>query len=103
MTLEWARNIPMNDSVQLVSNPSDHDCLEAWRREPGAESLRPVIERYLGFVYSAAHRRGIIYLSHAVKVLKYTPQLLTSEAGSEAANDDHRRNYLQWAIRESHR
>jgi DNA-directed RNA polymerase specialized sigma24 family protein len=36
---------------------SDRECLGAWRRRPGADSLRPVVERYLPFVYSSALRR----------------------------------------------
>ena len=36
---------------------SDRECLEAWRRERSAEKLRPLVERYLAFVYSSAHRR----------------------------------------------
>ena len=36
---------------------TDQACLEAWRREPGAESLRPLVERYAAFVYSSAYRR----------------------------------------------
>jgi len=50
---------PMSEPVHLVQPvvPSDRECLEAWRRQPGAESLRPVVERYLAFVYSSAYRR----------------------------------------------
>src|SRR5438477_2463482 len=50
----------MSDPVQVgtTSMPlSDRECLEAWRRQPAAESLRPLIERYLAFVYSSAFRR----------------------------------------------
>src|SRR5258706_482131 len=50
----------MSDPVQVIptSTPlSDRECLEAWRRQPGAETLRPVVERYLEFVYSSAYRR----------------------------------------------
>jgi DNA-directed RNA polymerase specialized sigma24 family protein len=36
---------------------TDRECLEAWRRDPDAESLRPLVERYLAFVYSSAWRR----------------------------------------------
>ena len=36
---------------------SDRECLAAWRRERSAETLRPVVERYLAFVYSSAYRR----------------------------------------------
>jgi len=35
----------------------DRECLEAFSRRPGAESLRPVVERYLTLVYSSALRR----------------------------------------------
>ncbi len=49
----------MSDPVQLVpaNRPSDRECLESWRRQPGAELLRSIVERYLAFVYSAAYRR----------------------------------------------
>jgi RNA polymerase sigma factor (sigma-70 family) len=36
---------------------TDRECLEAWRRRPCAESLRPVVEHYARFVYSSAFRR----------------------------------------------
>jgi DNA-directed RNA polymerase specialized sigma24 family protein len=36
---------------------TDRECLEAWRRGPARENLRPVVERYLAFVYSSAYRR----------------------------------------------
>src|SRR5882724_1338148 len=36
---------------------TDRECLEAWRRGPGAENLRPLVERYGAFVYSSAYRR----------------------------------------------
>jgi DNA-directed RNA polymerase specialized sigma24 family protein len=36
---------------------TDRECLEAWRRAPNAENLRPLVERYLAFVYSSAYRR----------------------------------------------
>ncbi len=36
---------------------TDRDCLQAWGQAPGAERLRPVVERYLAFVYSSAFRR----------------------------------------------
>ncbi len=36
---------------------SDRECLEAFSRRPGAESLRPVVERYSSFIYSSALRR----------------------------------------------
>src|SRR5438034_10796718 len=36
---------------------TDRECLEAWRRNPGAESLRPLLERYGAFVCSSAYRR----------------------------------------------
>src|SRR5687768_6241539 len=43
----------------LNTNPTtlDRECLAAWRREQSAESLRPVVERYLPLVYSSAYRR----------------------------------------------
>src|SRR5881628_1746052 len=36
---------------------TDPECLEAWRRDPSAENLRPLLERYAAFVYSSAYRR----------------------------------------------
>src|SRR5215204_1729067 len=36
---------------------TDRECLEASRRNRSAENLRPLLERYLAFVYSSAHRR----------------------------------------------
>src|SRR5213594_2786313 len=35
----------------------DRECLEAWRRDPRPENLRPLLERYGAFVYSSAYRR----------------------------------------------
>jgi DNA-directed RNA polymerase specialized sigma24 family protein len=35
----------------------DREWIEAWRRNPGAENLRPLVERYQALVYSAAYRR----------------------------------------------
>ena len=37
--------------------PSDQESLDAWRRRPRARTLRPLIDRYLPFVYSSAFRR----------------------------------------------
>ncbi len=36
---------------------SDRECLQAWRQKPAAESYASVLNRYLGLVYSSAHRR----------------------------------------------
>src|SRR5260221_11720551 len=36
---------------------NDQECLRAFGRQPSAESFRPLVERYLAFVYSAAYRR----------------------------------------------
>ena len=44
-------------SASPPSIPTDRECLEAWRRHPGAESLRFVVERYVAFVYASAYRR----------------------------------------------
>jgi DNA-directed RNA polymerase specialized sigma24 family protein len=45
-------------SVTIAArSTTDHECLEAWRRDPDAENLRPLVERYLAFVYSSAWRR----------------------------------------------
>ena len=47
----------MPAGLSTIPAASDPECLEAWRRRPGAESLRAVIERYAAFVYSSACRR----------------------------------------------
>jgi DNA-directed RNA polymerase specialized sigma24 family protein len=44
-------------SLNPTSTTTDRDCLQAWARRPGAESLRPVVERYTAFVYASALRR----------------------------------------------
>ncbi len=36
---------------------TDRECLKAWRRDRGAENLRPLVERYAPLVYASAHRR----------------------------------------------
>jgi DNA-directed RNA polymerase specialized sigma24 family protein len=36
---------------------TDRECLHSWARRREAENLRPIIERYLPFVYSSAFRR----------------------------------------------
>ncbi len=36
---------------------TDRECLEAWRRRPGAENLRLLVGRYGALVYSSAYRR----------------------------------------------
>src|SRR5688572_3647157 len=36
---------------------SDRECLESWARHGGADSLKALVERYLGFVHSSALRR----------------------------------------------
>src|ERR1041385_8236436 len=45
----------MNAMPPLLA--SDRDCLAACRRRAGAESLQPILERYLPLVYSSALRR----------------------------------------------
>jgi len=40
-----------------TTSVTDRECLEAWRRDPGAENLRPLVERYGALVYSSAYRR----------------------------------------------
>lgn len=44
-------------SLAPTSTVTDRECLETWTRHPGAESLRPVVERYAVFVYASALRR----------------------------------------------
>lgn len=41
----------------VTAGTSDRDCLRTWRRERTAESLQPVIERYLPMVHASALRR----------------------------------------------
>src|SRR5262245_6895591 len=40
-----------------VLRTSDRECLESWARHRDADSLQPLVERYLGFVHSSAFRR----------------------------------------------
>jgi len=44
-------------SVIPPTTATDRECLETWRCRPGAESLRPLVDRYGAFVYSSAYRR----------------------------------------------
>src|SRR5437899_8459261 len=43
--------------MAITTSVTDRECLEAWRRVPGAENLRPLVKRYGAFVYSSACRR----------------------------------------------
>ncbi|HWN95501.1 MAG TPA: CotH kinase family protein [Methylomirabilota bacterium] len=43
-------------SISPIS-ATDQECLKAWRDRRSPENLRPIIERYLSFVYSSALRR----------------------------------------------
>src|SRR4051812_25742668 len=49
----------MSDSVQHAAPvlQTGRECLREWRRRRELESLRPIVERYLPFVYSSAYRR----------------------------------------------
>src|SRR5262245_16496128 len=47
----------MQDVTGAIPTKSDRECLEAWRRDPNAENLRPLVDRYLTFIYSSAYRR----------------------------------------------
>src|SRR5712664_469966 len=40
-----------------TTSVTDRECLEAWRRDQGAENLRPLVKRYGALVYSSAYRR----------------------------------------------
>ena len=40
-----------------VPGTSDRECLESWARHRDANSLQPLVERYLVFVHSSALRR----------------------------------------------
>jgi DNA-directed RNA polymerase specialized sigma24 family protein len=44
-------------AADTIPTKSDRECLEAWRRERKAENLRPIVERYLGLVFSSASRQ----------------------------------------------
>src|SRR5258706_1939417 len=48
---------PLQAVGNTVSKGSDRECLESWARHPDADSLRTLVERYLGFVHSSALRR----------------------------------------------
>jgi RNA polymerase sigma factor (sigma-70 family) len=58
-----SKGFNLSQSMQAASGTipttavTDRACLEAWRRDPGAESLRPLVDRYAAFVYSSAYRR----------------------------------------------
>src|SRR5437899_11110044 len=43
--------------MAITTSVTDRECLEAWRRDPSAENLRPLVERYGALVYSSAYRR----------------------------------------------
>jgi DNA-directed RNA polymerase specialized sigma24 family protein len=47
----------MQVATGAIPTRSDRECLEAWRRDPNAENLRPIVERHLTFIYSSAYRR----------------------------------------------
>src|SRR3954462_13588335 len=48
-----------DDDANSRASLTDRDILEGWRRDRRAESLRPLLERYGGFVYSSAYRRTV--------------------------------------------
>ena len=58
---------------------TDQECLEAWRRGPAVDSLRPAVERYAAFVYSSAFRRTGS-AEHAVEVTRATFLVLARRA-----------------------
>jgi DNA-directed RNA polymerase specialized sigma24 family protein len=47
----------MQVAAGAISTRSDRECLEAWRRDPDAENLGPIVGRYVAFVYTSAYRR----------------------------------------------
>src|SRR6185503_5239178 len=47
----------MHAAGSTVPGTSDRECLESWARHRDADSLRTLVERYLGFVHSSALRR----------------------------------------------
>src|SRR2546423_4962962 len=49
--------MPTPSSTIPGTSVTDRECLEAWRRDPGSDSFRPLIERYGALVYSSAYRR----------------------------------------------
>src|SRR3989442_1074121 len=66
--------------LSTIPTTSDRECLEAWRRAPGAEHLRPLIERYGAFVYSSAYRRTG-NADHAGEVTRAVFLVLARRAG----------------------
>jgi DNA-directed RNA polymerase specialized sigma24 family protein len=50
-------SVNMHGAADTIPTKSDRECLEGWRREREAENLRPIVERYLGLVFSSAFRR----------------------------------------------
>src|SRR6266852_2888227 len=63
-----------------TTSVTDRECLEAWRRDPGAENLRPLVERYGALVYSSAHRRTGS-ADHAGEVTRAVFLVLARRAG----------------------
>src|SRR3954471_14102010 len=49
-------SLPLPDAPPAL--PTDRECLRSWRRQRSWEHLKPILERYLSFVYSSAHRRA---------------------------------------------
>src|SRR5260221_11207649 len=47
----------MQVAGSTVPRTSDRECLESWARHRDADSLQPLVERYLVFVHSSALRR----------------------------------------------
>jgi spore coat protein CotH/DNA-directed RNA polymerase specialized sigma24 family protein len=47
----------MPGAGDTIPTKSDRECLEGWRRGREAENLRPIVERYLGWVFSSAFRQ----------------------------------------------
>lgn len=47
----------MQDPGSTAPKRSDRECLESWARHLDANSLRTLVERYLGFVHASAFRR----------------------------------------------
>src|SRR5215510_8530840 len=43
--------------IPPLAGNSDRECLESWARHLDAVSLRTLVDRYVGFVYSSALRR----------------------------------------------
>src|SRR5438045_1066472 len=49
--------MPSGPSTTPPDSATDRECLKAWRKAPGSESLRALLERYVPLIYCSAVRR----------------------------------------------